>query len=197
MVLQAARVCHAKPGKDLTRALSTASVRSAGRFPALPYPPGRRLNLLQEFVACVVLVLSARVLVIVLVLVLVLEKIADARTVSVRPTPFLPASLVWWPVYSDPRIFFRARQWSGQSSGGSVFLRISSSQGGRCGSAVTWRVFTCRRSIVGCGGLRVELPNGVVIHGQCQTASSGTPRLCPCSAAAAELAACRTQSRSP
>ncbi|MEY2726080.1 MAG: hypothetical protein RLZZ458_1947 [Planctomycetota bacterium] len=93
MVLQAARVCHAKPGNVLTRVLSTASVRSAGRFPALPYPPGRRLNLLQEFVACVVLVLSARVLV--LVLVLVLEKIADARTVSVRPTPFLPASLVW------------------------------------------------------------------------------------------------------
>jgi hypothetical protein len=28
-----------------------------------------------------------------------------AFTVSVRPTPFLPASVVWWPVYSGPQIF--------------------------------------------------------------------------------------------
>jgi hypothetical protein len=45
--------------------------------------------------------------------------------VSVRPTPFLPASLVWWPVYSGPQTLFRARSWSGQNNGGGVFLRIS------------------------------------------------------------------------
>ena len=43
----------------------------------------------------------------------------------VRPTPFLPASLVWWPVYSGPQTFFRPRSWSGQNNGGGVFLRIS------------------------------------------------------------------------
>ena len=44
-----------------------------GRFPALPYPPGGRLNLLMSWV---VLVLCATVL----VLVLVLERIAETRT---------------------------------------------------------------------------------------------------------------------
>jgi hypothetical protein len=45
---KAARVCRAKPGNVVTRVLSTASVRRSGRFPALPYPPGGRLNLLQS-----------------------------------------------------------------------------------------------------------------------------------------------------
>ena len=55
---------------------------------------------------------------------------SDQRSVavSVRPTPFLPASLVLWPVYSGPQTFFRGTSWSGQSSVGCVFLRISSGQ---------------------------------------------------------------------
>ena len=77
---KAARVCHAKSGNVVTRVLSTASVRRAGRFPALPYPPRGRLNLLQEFVACVVLVLSATVLV------LVLETIAETTPHCYPPT---------------------------------------------------------------------------------------------------------------
>ena len=87
---------------------------------------------------------------------LVFSMVFDGALVSVRPTPFLPASLVWWPVYCGPQTFFRGRSWSGQSSGGDVFLRISSGQGGRCGSVVRWRVFTCHRSIGGRSGLRIE-----------------------------------------
>ena len=60
---KAARVCRTKPGNVVTRILSTASIKLSGRFPALPYPRGGRLNLL---VAWVVLVLSATVLVLVL-----------------------------------------------------------------------------------------------------------------------------------
>ena len=77
---KAARVCRAKPGNIVTRVLSTASVRRSGRFPALPYPPGGLMKLLQEFMSSVVLVLSATVLVLVLVLELVLETIAETRT---------------------------------------------------------------------------------------------------------------------
>ena len=50
--------------------------------------------------------------------------------VCVRPTPFLAASLVW-QVYSDSQMFFRARSWSGQSSGGDAFSRIGRQERGR------------------------------------------------------------------
>jgi hypothetical protein len=47
--------------------------------------------------------------------------------ISVRRTAFLPASFVWWPVYSGPQTLFRPRSWSGQSNGGGVFLRTQQS----------------------------------------------------------------------
>jgi hypothetical protein len=50
-----------------------------------------------------------------------------------------------------------------------------SSQGGGCGSVVRWRVFKCRCSIGGRSGLRVELPNGDVIHSRIANAMT-TPR---------------------
>ena len=63
---------------------------------------------------------------------------AGGLTRGKRPTNPIFASLVSLVagVFRSPN-FFRGRSWSGQSSGGGVFLRISSSQGGRCGSVVS------------------------------------------------------------
>ena len=83
-----------------------------------------------------------------------------------RPTNPIPASLVSLVagVFRSPNVF-RGRSWSGQSSGGGVFLRISSSQGGRCGSAVRWRVFTCRRYTEGRSGSRItHIHRGLIGH---------------------------------
>ena len=74
-----------------------------------------------------------------------------------RPTNPFPASLVSLVagVFQSPNFFptqvmVRSEQWWRR-----LFADLSS-QGGRCGSVVRWRVFTCRRSIGGRIGLRIE-----------------------------------------
>jgi hypothetical protein len=64
--------------------------------------------------------------------------------VSVRPTPFLPASLVWWPVYSSPQTFSdpghgRVRAMVSTSSCGSAAVREDGAgvlSGGGCSRVV-------------------------------------------------------------
>jgi hypothetical protein len=74
-----------------------------------------------------------------------------------RPINHILASLVSLvagvfrsPNFFPSQVMVRSEQW---------WRRLPadlSSQGGRCGSVVRWRVFTCRRSIGGRSGLRIE-----------------------------------------
>ena len=83
---------------------------------------------------------------------------------SKRPTNPIPASLgsLVAGVFRSPNFFptqvmVRSEQW---------WRRIPadlSNQGGRCGSVVGWRVFTCRRSTGGRSGIRVERFHRVLI----------------------------------
>ena len=67
--------------------------------------------------------------------------------VSVRPTPFLPASLAWWPVYSSPQTFSDPRH-------GQVRALVAASS---CGSAAVREISAGVFSDGGCSRV-VVLP---------------------------------------
>lgn len=79
------------------------------------------------------------------------------NTQGKRPTNPMPASLVSLlagvfrsPNFIRRQVMVRSEQWWRR-----LFADLRS-QGGRCGSVVRWRGFTCRHSIGGRSGLRIE-----------------------------------------
>jgi hypothetical protein len=79
---------------------------------------------------------------------LVFSMVFDGALVSVRPTPFLPASLVWWPVYCGPQTFSevghgQVRAMVATSSCGSAAVREDGAgalSGGGCSRVIVLSV---------------------------------------------------------